>query len=440
MTLTSLNVRPQDLALLLCLAALPCCVAPPPRPVDLDQVVDRRVRRADTAALTQAGGLDLEEARALLPVLDPELQLAFARELPALAGREHAGLWPDPTLNVDLANALSGGALDELDVLVQVPLAIAGKQRALADQLDAQARLAVARAERQVFERSRSLEVDWVAWSLALAASRSNADLAEALGGPLERIDFLVDSGNLGAVESGLLRLARIDAERRAVAAAERARDLELRILHALGLRAGGPVALEPLELRALEGEPEGEISLELPELVAAAAVLELSEAAVQVAHRARFVEPSLGFGGGREAGGRRLLFGLQVPLPIWNRGLGALAQAVARREVAARAYELAFERALEREERARRALRSASRRRAPLEQGLLPLAINQEAILTELLELGDLRPFLLVEAMERRQAAELERLGLVGEEQVARMELEALMAPHSEQQTGEPR
>ena len=299
----------------------------------------------------------------LLPVLDPELQLAFARELPALAGREHAGLWPDPTLNVDLANALSGGALDELDVLIQVPLAIAGRQKALASRLDAQARLAVARAEQQVFERARSLEVDWVAWTLALAEARSNEELAGDLAGPLKRIEVLVDTGNLGTVESGLLRLARIDAERRAVAASQRAKDLELRILHALGLRAGGHVAFIPLALGHEPGEdhePEGSVSRWLPELVAAAAALEVADAAVQVAHRARFVEPSLGAGAGKEGGGRRVLFGLQVPIPLWNRGLGALAQAVARREVTARAYELAFERALEREERARRAMRSA--------------------------------------------------------------------------------
>ena len=62
----------------------------------------------------------------------------------------------------------------------------------------------------------------------------------------------------------------------------------------------------------------------------------------------------------------------------------------------------------------------------------MLPLAIDQESILAELLALGDLRPFLLVDAMERRQAAEIERLQLLGEEQVARMELEALLAPYA--------
>ena len=109
---------------------------------------------------------------------------------------------------------------------------------------------------------------------------------------------------------------------------------------------------------------------------------------------------------------------------------LGALARAVAAREVAARTLELAFERALEREERARRALRSARARRAPVEATLLPLAAEQERVLSDLLDLGDLRPFLLVEAMERRQAAELDRLRLLGEEHVAGMELEALLAP----------
>lgn len=431
-------MRLRSHAPVLLVAALPCCAAPPPRPVELDRIAERRELREDHVGIPAHDGLSLEVARELLPVLDPELQLAFARELPALAGREHAGLWPDPTLNVDLANALSGGALDELDVLVQVPLAIAGRQQALASRLDAQARLAVARAERQVFERARTLEADWVAWTLALAEERSNRSLAEDLVGPLERIEVLVESGNLGTVESGLLRLARIDAERRAVAAGQRAQDLELRILHSLGLRAGGRVAFEPLAFGgdplAFSGdsdEPEGSVSLELPELIAAAAALEVADAAVQEAHRARFVEPSLGAGAGREGGGRRVLFGLQVPIPLWNRGLGALAQAVARREVAAQTYELAYERALEREERARRAMRSARGRRAPVEQGLLPLALEQESILSELLTLGDLRPFLLVDAMERRQAAELERLQLLGEELVARMELEALQTPY---------
>lgn len=424
-------MRLRSRASLLLLAALPCCAAPPPRPVDLDWIAERRDLREARVEIPTSGGLTLEQARELLPVLDPELQLAFARELPALAGREHAGLWPDPTLNVDLANALSSGALDELDVLIQVPLAIAGRQQALASRLDAQARLAVARAERLVFERARSLEADWVAWTVALAEERSNRTLAEDLAGPLQRIEVLVETGNLGTVESGLLRLARIDAERRAVAASQRAQDLELRMLHALGLRGGGPVAFEPLMIEDNAGEPEGTVSRELPELVAAAAAFEVAEAAVNVAHRARFIEPSLGAGAGREGGGRRVLFGLQIPIPLWNRGLGALAQAVARREVAAQAYELAFERALEREERVRRAMRSARGRRAPVEQGLLPLALEQESILSELLALGDLRPFLLVDAMERRQAAELERLQLLGEELVARMELAALHAPH---------
>lgn len=427
----ALPLRLRTPASLLLAATLTCCAAPPPRPVDLDRIAERRDLRENHVGIPAIDGLTLEVARELLPVLDPELQLAFSRELPALAGREYAGLWPDPTLNVDLANALSGGALDELDVLVQVPLAIAGRQQALANRLDAQARLAVARAEGQVFERARSLEADWVAWTLALAEERSNRALAEDLAGPLERIEVLVESGNLGTVESGLLRLARIDAERRAVAAGQRAQDLELRILHALGLRAGGRAALEPLALDHDADEPAGDVSRQLPELVAAAAALEVAEAAVWEAHRARFVEPSLGAGAGREGGGRRVLFGLQVPIPLWNRGLGALAQAVARREVAARTYELAYERALEREERARRAMRSARGRRAPVEQGLLPLALEQESILSELLTLGDLRPFLLVDAMERRQAAELERLQLLGEELVARMELEALQAPY---------
>ena len=155
--------------------------------MDLDGIAERRDLRENHVGIPAFDGLSLEVARELLPVLDPELQLAFSRELPALAGREHAGLWPDPTLNVDLANALSGGALDELDVLVQVPLAIAGRQQALANRLDAQARLAVARAESQVFERARELEADWVAWSLALAEERSNRALAEDLAGPLKK-------------------------------------------------------------------------------------------------------------------------------------------------------------------------------------------------------------------------------------------------------------
>jgi len=415
---------------LLGLLALTCCAAPDPRPVDLDAIAERRDTREASPAIPARDGLTLEAARDLLPVLDPELQLAFARELPALAGREYAGLWPDPSLNVDLADALSGGALDELDVLLQVPLAVAGRQAALADRPAAEARLAVARARRQVFERARQLEADWVEWTLALAEERSNRRLAADLQGPLQRVEVLVESGNLGQVESGLLRLARIDAERRAVAASQRARDLELRLLHSLGLRAGGPVAFVPLQLGDELDEPAGAVDRALPELVAAAAALEVAEAEVQVAHRARFVQPRLGAGAGREGGGRRLLFGLQVPLPLWNRGLGALARAVAAREVAARTLELAFERALEREERARRALRSARARRAPVEATLLPLAAEQERVLSELLDLGDLRPFLLVEAMERRQAAELDRLRLLGEEHVAGMELEALLAP----------
>jgi len=424
-----------------CVAALLAlsCAAPPPRPVDFDKIVVRRSTRAEEVQ-PPAEGLVLDDACALLPLLDPELRLLFALAMPAEAAREFANRWPDPSFNIDLAKAVGAGGLnDELDMAFQIPLAIAGKQGARADQLDAEARLALARAEAVSFERARELERTWIAWSRKVEEERLISALARALEPPLERIALLEEAGALDSVDSGLLRLAYVDALRRERATREQAKDLELEIRHSLGLQGGAEPPLVPLPVAAPDDVPAGDIDRSLPQLAAAQAHFELAEAAVNVAHRARFIEPKLGLGGGREGDGNRVLFGLQIPIPLWNRGLGPLARAVAEREVSAQRLELAYERALEREERGRRRVRSAQGRRAALEEELVPLATKQVETLAQLLELGDLRPFLLVDAIERLHRTDLDRIELLAEELAAYMELRSLMAPAEEDTSTTP-
>lgn len=412
--------------LLVCVAS---CAAPPPRSIDLDAIDERRRTREASPGLEGVEGLDLGRAVRLLAVLDPELRLAFARALPAEEAAEFAMRWPDPSLGFDLVEGFSGGAVDEWGAMLQLPLAIAGRRTALRDSLDAEARAALAAAEARLFERARDLEADWLAWSRTLGEAELADELSDSLDGPLGRVEILEAAGALDRVQGGLLRLAQVDARRSANDARQRALDLELELRHALGLGANGSIPLIPAELTpgpALADERRSP-GPEYAPLAAARAAFDAADAEVQVAHRARFVRPQLGLGAGEENGGSRGLLGVQIPLPLWNRGLGRLARSVADRELAARAVEVAFERAQERIERARRGIVSARSRRAPLEDPLLPLAETQVDTLGELLELGDLRPFLLVEALERRRDAQVERLSLLEEETRHQLVLDAI-------------
>jgi cobalt-zinc-cadmium efflux system outer membrane protein len=273
----------------------------------------------------------------------PAREVANASLRAAGAARTVAGLRPNPRAFADVENFIGSGPYSgfeetETTIGLELPIERGGKRSARIALADAQthgARVAAAVALADLRQAVTQAYVDAATLEARLGIARQQ--LAIATEG-LRAADVRVRAGRAPPLESQRAEVARINAET-AVAQAER--QLATARVN-LGARLSRPVS-EPLDMAWFEqvvaaGSQPFVAAEETLALAAAEAELASAEAGVRLARAQRVPDISLSAGARRleGSGDTAAVFGVSIPLQIFNSGNAAVEQASAERDRAA--------------------------------------------------------------------------------------------------------
>lgn len=282
----------------------------------------------------------LAEALAAARETSPALEAASADLRASSAARTVAGLRPNPSLQAETENVTGSGpyrGIDSAETTVgfALPIELGGKRSArigVAEAQGSRARVDAAIAEADVILRVTQAYVAAVAAERRLGIAREQAGIAAET---FRAASVRVAAGRASPIEQQRADVLRINAEA-AAARAERdaavARDTLARLIG-----RSVPAGLDLAWFDRIDGygpsagtNADGTLAL-----AAADADVTTADAQVRLAHSQRIPDVTL------SAGARRLeatndtaaVFGLSVPLPLFNNGSASVAQARAERD-----------------------------------------------------------------------------------------------------------
>jgi cobalt-zinc-cadmium efflux system outer membrane protein len=299
--------------------------------------------------------LSLEEAVRLAAERNPQAAAARALVDIAEANRVDARLRPNPAVSVEsesypLFESPRPRFFDgqELTIRFDQEIETAGRRRLRTDVADA----GVAVANLTARDRLRQLELAVRRAYLQLALAQADAEVART---SLQEIDRVLTVGRerVRVGEAARSEVSRLEVERLRFAEDAFAADLSLRNARAALLTLLGASDLtQPLEAAdSLEGTstvaavavstapaaPAQPAAVDgRPDLLAAREELRRAETETRLQRALRAPNVTIGGGYRRDFGTNVVVFGVTIPVPLWNRNQGGLARATAERELAA--------------------------------------------------------------------------------------------------------
>lgn len=397
-----------------------------------------RLARADgrvASAFDPSDGLTLVEAEAVALVFNRDLRLARLEANVSRVTADHAGLWDDPVLGVDIEGIVSGVS-DPWVVAGTVGLTIPISGRLEAEKARASAAYGaeLQRVGAQEWAARAALRELWMRWSGETAHLELVTALVERLRSVAELADRQERAGSMSRIDARLFRVELASGEAEVIAATARATGSELRLRDMLGLAPATPLELVPsIAFAAPRLEPERlrsamEIgNLELAWLRDEYAVAEES---LRLEIRKQHPDLVIGPGYGADQGDERVLLGVRLPIALWNRNQQGVAQASARRDAARARFESMYEHLASRLAIAQSRSTAGRSVREAIEYRVLPLADEQDAEARRVAELGRVDPLLLLQSIRSQHEAKARLVDARVEEAIGAIMLEELIGP----------
>jgi cobalt-zinc-cadmium efflux system outer membrane protein len=296
---------------------------------------------ASCVATAQAQGLfTLDEAVAAAGGSAPAAEAAQADIDAARAARAVAGLRPNPELQTQVENVAGSGPYKGFDqaettVGLSIPIELGGKRSAriaVAHAQSGRAELAAAIAGADIRLQVTQLYIEAVAAERRLATARDQSRIA---GDALKAARIRVQAGRASPLEAQRADVASLNA----AAAVERAQRLSDAARANLARRVGQAV-MQPLDLTALDRLPpavQGPPTLSSSgtlALAAADADLAVADAGIRLARSQRVPDITVGPAVRRLEASKDMaaVFSVSMPIPLFNAGNAAVAQAQAER------------------------------------------------------------------------------------------------------------
>jgi len=382
-------------------------------------------------------GLTLAEGEPVALVFNSELRLARLEANVTRATATHAGLWQDPALGVDVERIVSGaGGADPwvLGSTLSITIPISGRLEAEKARAGAAFSAELDRVAAKEWATRAALRELWIEWS----AQRLRAEIASELVARLRDVAALAgkqeQAASISRLDSRLFRVELAGREADLVSFTARVKELELQLRAMMGLASAADVVLVPtlaFEPRAHDGEELGRL-LELanPELAAVRSEYEVAERSLRAEVRKQYPDLTIGPGYGTDQGDDRVLFGLSLPIPLWNRNQQGVAEAFAQREVARGRFESTYEHLASRLAIALLRYESGKAQRAMVESSVVPLADEQEADVRRVAELGRVDPLLMLESLKALHAAKLRLIDASASEAIGAIRVDELIGP----------
>lgn len=433
------------------------CQSYAPAPVDLSEhalrfsarLPDEEALRAFLAALraepahhatpseafpTIADGVQRDEARWVALLLNPDLAVARLEAGIAGASAENAGLLDDPSLNGSVGRVLESTATPWLlSASIGITLPLSGRLGLEADLADE--RFVLARTEARLAEARALDDIDraWVRWSASTLRAEIVEDLLLALTDLESIAQRLSDAGALTRIEARVFTMERLSRAAESIRIRAEVATGALELLRSMGLPPTSKLRLIP--------------SLAVPDLIEDDAARRerllggrtvlRAERQHQVAERELELEvaeqwPDLTLypGWQDEDGQPRGVLGFSLPLPLWNANARAIAEARARRLVAAQVMRSALERSMQDLAQSDVRVDAAREQRRLVERELIASAEEQLARGRALADLGQLDVLLILDAVLRVYEAQSLALDAAVAESLATIERNALYWP----------
>lgn len=399
--------------------------------------LDRAEGGSQTGGFEPTDGLSLIEAEAVVLVFNPDLRQARLEANVTRATAAYAGLWQDPALGVDLERILScaGGANPWVaGSTIGITIPISGRLEAEKARAGADLAAELDRVAAKEWATRSALRELWVEWS----AARVRAEVAEELIARLRDVAMLADrqeqAGSMTRVDARLFRVELAGREADLIAATARVKELELQLRAMLGLAPQSPLALVPSVTFAARTTNVDELRPLLdssnPELAAVRAEYEVAEQSLRTEVRKQYPDLTIGPGYGTDQGDNRVLLGLSLPIPLWNRNQQGIAQASAQREVARNRFETTYEHLASKLAIALTRFEAGKAQRALVESSVVPLADEQEADVRRVAALGRVDPLLLLESLKTQYAAKVRLVEARASESIGAVRLDELIGP----------
>jgi len=392
---------------------------------------------AGTKGFDPSDGLTLAEAEAVALVFNPDLRQARLEANVTRATAAHAGLWQDPVLGVDLERIVSGadGANPWVaGSTIGITIPVSGRLEAEKARAGADLAAELNRVAAKEWATRSALRELWIEWS----AARVRAEVAEELITRLRDVASLAErqekAGSMTRIDARLFRVELAGREADLIATTSRVRELELQLRAMLGLAPQTPLTLTPSVTFAARTTSADELRPLLdtsnPELAAVRAEYDVAEQSLRTEVRKQYPDLTIGPGYATDQSDNRVLLGLSLPIPLWNRNQQGVAQASAQREVARGRFETTYEHLSSRLAIALTRFEAGKAQRALVESSVVPLADEQEADVRRVAAIGRVDPLLLLESLNTQYAAKVRLVEARATESIGAVRLDELVGP----------
>ncbi len=399
--------------------------------------LDRAEGGSQAGGFNPTDGLSLAEAEAVVLVFNPDLRRARLEANVTRATAAHAGLWQDPVLGVDLERIVSGAGGANPWVAgstIGITIPISGRLEAEKARAGAEFAAELDRVAAKEWATRSALRELWVEWS----AARVRAAVAEELIARLRDVASLADrqeqAGSMTRIDARLFRVELAGREADLIATTATVKELELQLRAMLGLAPETSITLVPTVTFAARTTSADELRPLLdssnPELAAVRAEYEVAEQSLRAEVRKQYPDLTIGPGYGTDQGDNRVVLGLSLPIPLWNRNRQGVAQATAQREVARGRFEATYEHLASRLAIALTRFEAGKAQRELVESSVVPLADEQEADVRRVATLGRVDPLLLLESIKTQYAAKVRLLEAKAAESIGAVRLDELIGP----------
>ncbi len=393
----------------------------------------------EAAAFDPSDGISSREAELLALVYNADLRLARLRAGITQATAQHAGLWDDPTIGLDLTRIIQSTPEPwKVFTSVGITLPISGRLEIEKQRSGAEHAAELARVAQQEWAVRMSVRRAWSEWSALVTNLSATREFIARVQEILPVVETMERAGEMSRTEARLFRIEKATKLAEFASLESRTREAQLRLHQLMGLSPDATLTLVASGIGpATAGMPPGagtatveSMQSRSPAMLVAAAEYQTAEHALELEVRKQYPDLHISPGYGREDGQDQVTLGLSVPIPLLNGNRQGIAQATARRELARAAAETTLEHLLSGVRTAELRFQAAHKRREILEAEIVPLLDAQYADARQLARLGDVNTLVLLESLTRQHEAKLNLIEARKHEAIAAVDLQELVGP----------
>ena len=391
-----------------------------------------------TPAFNPSNGVSLNEGKMIALVYNPDLRVARLKAGVAKAVADHAGLWDDPELSLDVLK-ITKGVPDPWIVgsSLVLTLPLSGRLSAEKNLAEASMYAELDRVAESEWRVSIDLQKAWIEWSSLRTELEQTQKIVETLISIVKSTTQLAEQGEIPKTEAGLFTIEqtsrRVEAER--LEGEVKAKEQEIRSL--LGISPGAPIRLVPLLAVAGWQPSEDRLRYNNPTINRLRCEYEVSEHTLIREIRKQYPDLVIGPQAESDEGQSRIGFIAAIPLPILNANKGGIAKARAEREVAQAEFETEYERKVGKLAALRARLRAIQGQQSSIERDLIPLVDRQASDARNLVELGEGGSLVLLESLVRAHEAKLKIINIQLQHSQADTDIQFLLGPTNHKSNG---